>query len=43
MFAQKYYNSANLSMWVAYATCVSRNSVKYQDVIFDFLLYNVIH
>ena len=37
MFAQKYYNSTNLSMWVVYATCVSKNSVVYQDVIFYFL------
>ena len=42
MFAQKYYNSTNLSMWVVYATCVSKNSVVYQDVIFYLLLYNVI-
>ena len=42
MFAQKYYNSTNLWMWVVYATCVSKNSVVYQDVIFHLLWYNVI-
>ena len=28
-------------MCVVYATCVSKNSVVYQDVIFYLLLYNV--
>ena len=42
MFARKYYNSTNLSMWVFYTTCVSKNSVVYQDVIFYLIWYNVI-
>ena len=42
MFAQKYYNSTNLSMWFVYATCVSKNSVVYHDVIFYLLWCNVI-
>ena len=37
MFAQKYYNSTSLSMWVVYTTCVSKNSVEYNDVIFYLL------
>ena len=41
-FSQKYYNSTNLSMWVVYATWVSKNSVVYQDAIFYLLWYNVI-
>ena len=34
IFAPKKFNSTNLSMWVVYATSVSKNSVMYQDVIF---------
>ena len=42
MFAQKYYNSTNLSMWVVCTTCVSKTSVVYQDVIFYLIWYTVI-
>ena len=42
IFAQKYYNSTTLPTWVVYATCVSKNSIVFQDVIFYLLLYKVI-
>ena len=41
-FAQKYHNSTKLSMWIVYATCVSKNSIVYHDVIFYLLWYNMI-
>ena len=38
IFAQKYYNSTTLSIWVVYTKCVSTNSIASEDVIF-YLLY----
>ena len=36
IFAQKYYNSTTLSMWVVHAKCVSKNSIASQDVFFSY-------
>ena len=38
----KCYNSTTLSMCVVYRTCVSKNSIASQDVIFYLLRYNTI-
>ena len=35
-----YYNSTNLSMWVVYTTCVSKNSIL--NYVIFYLEYNVI-
>ena len=39
IFAQRYYNSATFSIWVVYTTCVSKNSIVSQKVIFYNLWY----
>ena len=41
-FAQKYYNSTTLSIWVVYAKYVSKNSIASKDVIFYLLWYNLL-
>ena len=42
IFAQKYYNSTTLSMWVVYTHMLSKNSIASKDLIFYLLWYNVI-
>ena len=39
IFAQKYYNSTTLSVWVVYTyTCVSKNTIMSKDTIFYLFL-----
>ena len=42
IFAQKYYGSTTLSIWIVYTKCVSKNSFASEDVIFYLLWYKLL-